>query len=277
MNNVCLCIGKYAKNPYYVKLSDTSLYSMEELCYYFLDKVHLLDDSLVSQELAAWVRDECGLGELADELELCARKHVSLAVFVNTILERTGIYDSETVKGIDKVLKEQASLTTAERYKKRAEYLYSQGRFKQALAVYSELMDYLPASDISERALLYYDMASVYAMDFAYEDAARLYEYSYELSASKQTRLAYIIAKKLSLTDYAFGSFKREHPEWEQDFERAEEFIAAAQDKWDGSREKQAVGDLLGLKATGKRAEYDEQLALFIERLKKDYRKQTRE
>ena len=31
MNNVCLCVGNYAKTPYYVKISDISLYSIEEL------------------------------------------------------------------------------------------------------------------------------------------------------------------------------------------------------------------------------------------------------
>ena len=32
MNNVCLCTGNYAKNPFYLKFSDISLYSIEELC-----------------------------------------------------------------------------------------------------------------------------------------------------------------------------------------------------------------------------------------------------
>ena len=56
MNNVCLCVGNYAKTPYYVKISDISLYSIEELCYYFMDKVYLLDDSIVSAELVRWVK-----------------------------------------------------------------------------------------------------------------------------------------------------------------------------------------------------------------------------
>ena len=46
MNNVCLCTGNYAKNPFYLKFSDISLYSIEELCYYFMERVHLLDDSV---------------------------------------------------------------------------------------------------------------------------------------------------------------------------------------------------------------------------------------
>ena len=114
MNNVCLCTGNYAKNPFYLKFSDISLYSIEELCYYFMERVHLLDDSVVSAELVNWIRHECGLTELADELEGYVRKHVSVAAFVSTVFERTGMYDSSTIRQVDRILKEQSSLTTIE-------------------------------------------------------------------------------------------------------------------------------------------------------------------
>lgn len=277
MNNVCLCVGKYAKNPFYVKLSDIYLYSMEELCYYFLERVHLLDESVISSELVEWIRNECELGELADELELCVRKRVSASVFVTTILERTGMYDESTGKRVERILKEQASLTTAQRYKKRAEYLYGQGRFRQALAIYSELLDYLPESDIEQRAQLYYNMASIYAMDFAYAEAAEIYRQSYLLSPARQTRLSLILAKKMSLSDYAFGSFQRENPGWEEDFARAEELAGEAADKWSASREKGLTEEISGLRTDGKRSDYDRRMGELIGQLKKDYRRQTME
>lgn len=277
MNNVCLCVGNYAQNPFYVKFLDISLYSIEELCYYFLERVHLLDDSIVSAELVAWIRKECGLGELADELEPYVRKRVSVSAFVTTILERTGMYDGDTVKRVAHILKEQASLTTVERYKKRAEYLYQQGRFRQALSIYSELVEYLPSMDSAGRALMYYDMASIYAMDFAYEEAAGFYYRSYLLCPEQQTRLAYILAKKMSLSDYAFGSFRRENPEWEQDFERAEELIASAAQKWEESKEKGLVTEIAELKESGNRDMYHKRMGELIEQLKKDYRRQTKE
>lgn len=277
MNNVCLCIGKYAQTPFYVKFLDISLYSIEELCYYFLERVHLLDDSIVSEELVTWIRNECGLSELADELEVYVRKRVSASAFVTTILERTGMYDENTVKYIDRILKEQSSLTTAQRYKKRAEYLYQQGRFRQAFSMYSELVEYIPATDISGRALMYYNMASIYAMDFAYEEAAGLYYQSYLLYPDQQTRLAYILAKKMSLSDYAFGCFRRENAEWEQDFLKADELLASAQEKWEDSKEKGLAAEIAELKTSGKREDYHKRMGELIEQLKKDYRRQTKE
>ncbi|MDE7206970.1 MAG: tetratricopeptide repeat protein, partial [Lachnospiraceae bacterium] len=244
---------------------------------YFLERVHLLDESVVSAELVAWIRKECGLAELADELDVYVRKHVSVSAFVTTILERTGMYDAGTVKRVERILKEQSSFTTTQRYKKRAEYLYQQGRFRQALSIYSELVEYLSATDDTGRALMYYNMASIYAMDFAYEEAAELYYRSYMLNPDSQTRLAYILAKKMSLSDYAFGGFQRENPEWEQDFVRAEELLFAAQSKWEQSKERQLVMELAKLKASVDREGYHKRMGELIIQLKKDYRRQTKE
>ena len=277
MNNVCLCVGNYAQNPFYVKFMDISLYSMEELCYYFLERVHMLDDSIVSVDLVRWIRNECGLVELADELEVYVRKQMSVSAFVTTILDKTGIYDANTVRRVEHTLKEQSSLTTAQRYKKRAEYLYQQGRFRQALSIYSELAERISLTDTAEKALMYYNMASIYAMDFAFEEAAEFYYQSYLIKQDDQTRVAYILAKKMALSDYAFGGFKRENPEWEQDFSRADALFFAAQDKWEQSREKELVTELLELKSSVHRENYQKHMGILLEQLKRDYRRQTKD
>lgn len=277
MNNVCLCVGKYAQNPFYVKFLDISLYSMEELCYYFLERVHMLDDAVVSADLVRWIRIECGLPELADELDVYVRKHMSVSAFVTTILEKTGIYDANTVKKVEHILKEQSSLTMAQRYKKRAEYLYQQGRFRQALAIYSDLAEHIPSADTAELALIYYNMASIYAMDFAYEEAAGFYYQSYQIKPDAETRVAYILAKKMALSDYAFGSFRRENPSWEEDFLRADALFAAAREKWDNSKEKALATELLELKSSVWRESCRKRMGELLEQLKKDYRRQTKD
>ena len=277
MNNVCLCIGNYAKNPFYIKFSDISLYSVEELCYYFMEKVHFLDDSIVSAELVNWIRYECGLSELADELDVYVRKRVSVAAFVSTIFERTGMYDSNTAKQVDRILKEQSSLTLTEKYKKRAEYLYQQGRFRQALAIYRELVEYIPSRDSAGRALLYYNMASIYAMDFAFRQAAELYYEAYLLHPDRQTRCAYILANKKALTDYAYGAFKRENPNWEEDFQRVEQMCAQTDEKWLASKGQKLVAELAELRESGQTEAYRQRSQAVIQQIKKDYKHQTKD
>lgn len=277
MNNVCLCVGKYAKNPFYVKFLDISLYSMEELCYYFMESVHMLDDQIVSAELVRWIRNECGLAALADELDVYVRKRVSAAAFVTTILEKTGACDAGTVKMIERVLKEQSSLDMVQRYRKRAEYLCHQGRFRQAFSIYSGLVEQIPYEDAEQRALMYHNMASIYAMDFAYKEAAEFYHKAYLIKPDARTRVSYILAKKMALSDYGFGCFKRENPKWEQDFERAEELFLSAQDKWECSEEKKLVDEIAELKSSVNREMYHKRKGELTRQLKTDYRRQTKD
>lgn len=275
MNNVCLCVGNYATNPFYIKLSDISIYSVEELCYYFMDKAFIIDDSIVCDELVDWIRNECGLVELADELADYPRKHASVAAFVSVIYEYTGMYDENTRLRIDQILKGNADLTPVEKYQKRAQYLYEQGRFREALMIYRELIDYVPSRDTAEKAKLYYNMASIYAMDFAYSIAAEYYYESYLLKPDRQTRRSYILANMLAMTDYAYGAFKRENPEWEQDFEDVEKMYFDTLDKWQTSNEKQYLEELGKLKDNGDMETYTAKAKNLISKLKKDYKRQT--
>ena len=275
MNNVCLCIGNYAENPFYLKFSDVYIYSIEELCYYFMDKVHILDDSMVTMELVVWIKEECGLEELAQELEIYVRKHVSIAVFVSTILERTQMYDEETIRKIDRILKEQANLSMPERYRKRAEYLYRSGRFRQALTLYFELLDFTSSKNTQTRAEMYYNIASIYAIDFAYEQAADYYMKSYKLKPDKKTRVAYILAKRKCMSDYAYGSFIRENSEWAEEFEKVEQLLIQVDNKWQTSKERRLLEDLSYLKQSGKIEKYHIKTGELIKNLKQDYRRQT--
>lgn len=269
MDNVYLCIGNYAKKPFYVNLSDIYLYSVEELCYYFVDKIFFFDYDIISQELVDWIRTECGMQELADELEVYIRKHVSAAAFVTTILEKTAIYDENIIRKVDRILKEQALASPFERLKKRAEYFYQTGKFRQALLIYTELLAQTPKQDSDIRAMLFYNIASVYAMNFEFGLAAEYYFESYRLVETKQTRLAYILANRKAMTDFDYGSFKREHAGWQEDFEEVERSMLSAEESWLESKQKALLDEWKG------NVSYYQENGDLLQKLKEDYRRQT--
>lgn len=275
MNNVYLCVGKYAKNPFYVKFSDISVYSMEELCYYFIENIYNIDYDIAGQPLVNWIRNECGMTKLADELDVYVRKKMSVAIFVTTILENVGLYDTESIKKAERILKEQAQMTPYEREKKRAEYYYQSGRFKEALKLYAELLEQTPDEEVGKRAVLYYDMASVYAMDFDYEQAAKFYYQSYSLQLSRRARMSYILANRMSMSDFDYGVFMREHEEWKQYFEEADNLIMRANQAWDESKEKKKFKELIQYKDNGQTNEYYKKTGELLKSLKEDYRRQV--
>jgi hypothetical protein len=79
----------------------------------------------------------------------------------------------------------------------------------------------------------------------------------------------------LAMTDYAYGAFKRENPEWEQDFEDVEKMYFDTLDKWQTSNEKQYLEELGKLKDNGDMETYTAKAKNLISKLKKDYKRQT--
>lgn len=275
MSNVYLCTGKRTKNPFYIKFSDFSLYSIEELCYYFIERIYVTNDELKSQELSDWIRNECGLPELSDILDEYLKKGISLPTFVSTILEYVGLYDITTVKKVEQVLKDQETLSPFEKSKQMADYYFQTGRFRQAMGLYTAMLEHTGKQETSKKATLCYDIAAVYAMDFCYEEAARFYKQSYDLQSSPRTRRGYILASRMALSDFEYGEFKRQHSSWGDDFETVEDMYSTAAREWQQSRAKGMLEDIYEHRQKGEVEEFYKGQAQFIGRLKGDYRRQT--
>ena len=259
-----MCIGKRATVPYQPKFSEFSLYSIEELCYYFIERSYVIHEDLVSMELVDWIRDECQLPDLANLLTPDVKKKVTPAIIVTTILEYTRIYNDETIKKTQRILKELSSLRPFERWKQRADYYYQMGRFRQAMDIYFYLLENLSEDESDTKAVLFFDIASILALQFDYERACVYYEKSYAIVPQRQTLIAMLMAKKMGLNDYNYGIYRRENPQWEEEFLNVEERISQADAKWQESRTKQILDNLCNSR--------EEKTAL-IKNLKKDYRR----
>lgn len=275
MNNVYICQGRNAKKAYFIKFSEISIYSVEELCYYFMENIYVIDSDIMSLELLEWLREECNLGELSKQLMSVVRKKDMLTIFVTTILEYVGLYDQDEIKRAAHILKEQELKTPFERWKKKAEYEYQSGRFHQAQRIYEAMLADTPVDDSKTRALLLYNLGSVLAMDFAFEAAAEYYYESYQIQKSQRTRIAYILAVKQMKSDFEYGNFKREHGDWIADFERVDHMCEQTRQEWEQSKTYELLQKLKNDKEAGKVGEYQQKREELLYQLKKDFRRQT--
>lgn len=58
MSGYILCQVKKAEKPFYIENISTNIYSIEELCYYLYNNLYLVDSSLISSKLCAWLEEE---------------------------------------------------------------------------------------------------------------------------------------------------------------------------------------------------------------------------
>lgn len=64
MGRVLLCLGRYARNPYFVERAYVNVYSVEELCYCLIRNAYLVDEEIMDENLPDWLERECGLKNL---------------------------------------------------------------------------------------------------------------------------------------------------------------------------------------------------------------------
>ena len=51
--------GRRAETPYYMERFYVNLYSVEELCFLFVDRAELLDAEIMQRDLVRWLEEEC--------------------------------------------------------------------------------------------------------------------------------------------------------------------------------------------------------------------------
>ena len=68
MARVIYAGGRLADKPYRIEKIERNVYSAEELCYSLVQSAQILDARIMDTSLVSWLREECGLPELADRL-----------------------------------------------------------------------------------------------------------------------------------------------------------------------------------------------------------------
>ena len=80
-----LCSQMLAALPYYIDEASLHVYSMEELSYYILHNVYLLEADFMNEELCAWIEHEGRQKDLAEQLREILRRDGTLLEFVTCI------------------------------------------------------------------------------------------------------------------------------------------------------------------------------------------------
>lgn len=218
---VSLCVGDYATTPYYISGLEIRVGCMEELCFCLRENAFLLDLSLLDEKLVDWIEGECGVKELAKELYPLVRKQGSLSAFVTLILEYVGLYDSATIREVEKMLKEGAGLSGIEKRKKQVDYLVQKKKYTTAVRLYDDLLSKwqeetkrgadMPSGKVKAEILHNKGVALTCMME--YGAAAECFYESNEVEPNEESYQAYLAAKRIELDENEYLSFVADRPE----------------------------------------------------------------
>ncbi len=272
-----VCLGEYAKNPYYFDKLGVSVYSMEELCYCLKENAFLLGREIMEDKMLRFMDEECNVPQLARNLYTLVHQKGSLSAYVTLILEYVGFYDTETIRAVEDTLKSNSGLTDYEKRKLRIDYLASHEKFSVALEEYEELIAELEAAEHSDRnaavlAEALHNKGIIFATLLLYGDAAECFKRSYDISGEKRALKRFLVAKRMELPEKEYIALIAKMPEAYDISLQIEKQIEEAEAQWKESPAFAGLQNMREWNAKGEVQRYEEESMQLMEALKEEYR-----
>ena len=272
-----LACGHRTTTPYLFEKMMASVYSPEELCYCIMLDAYLLDESFVSEELATWLGEECGLEELEGILKSIIRKKCSAHEFARHILEYVGFYSEDIIEETCQVIRDNSSLSLYEKNKARADYYLMCGRMNLALSAYNELLETIPEKEKVVRASIWHNCGYAYVKLFKYMEASKAFYYSYKTLPNDDTLKQFLTALRMYRTDSEYLEYISAHPEFFEMSQIVEKNIRVAREQFEATDEYRMLIALRVLREDGsaymdQTTPYYSRLEEVTEELKKSYR-----
>lgn len=272
MGRVLLCIGKYAEKPYFVEKAYKNVYSAEELCYCLMENSYLIDEEIVDQKLADWLREACGLPELADRLKKLLKEDCTAGRYVGEILEYVGYGSSGDIERAKENLEKETGLNLHEKKKARADYLTENGKYMLAVKNYDSLLEELPEAEKKLRAEALHNRGVAYAELFRFSCAADSFLQAYECGGGEESYIAYLAAMRFDMEETAYVDFAAKQPQSYEASLKVEKLMEDAAREFEGTEESRMLFTLRVCKEEDHTVSYYEEMERITGELKEKYR-----
>ena len=273
MSKLILCKGKLSKNPYYIVGLGMNVYSIEELCYYFVKDAYILDNDIMDLGLCDFIADELELTEIAEALRSLILRGASLGQFVTSLLEMTGYLEEEELLSIKQVLVDNASLSFAMKRKKRADNLLEAKKFTRAIDEYRYMLNRMKKSDDPEMySLILHNTGVAYARLFMYDKASYYFKEATVLNDDKEILIHYLQSLRMTMKKDAYERFVLRMGYPDSIIRETEERLSLARSEKSDSEYAKEIEEIRELRSDGHISEYYNRIDETLVKWKLEYR-----
>lgn len=275
MSKLILCKGKLSENPYYIVGLGMNIYSIEELCYYFVKDAYILDADIMDDKLCDFIGKELGLEAIADTLKSLIYRGASLGQFVTTLLSMTGYLEEEELAKIKQVLVDNASLSFVEKRKKRADNLLMAKKFTRAIDEYQYMLNRIKKSEEPEMySLILHNIGVAYARLFMYDKASYYFKEATLINDDDEIVIHYLQSLRMIMKSEAYERFVLRMGYSDSIIRAAEERLSDAKNQTVKSEYSADIEDIHELRAEGHISAYYAKIEKTFAGWKQEYRDQ---
>ena len=274
MGKVILCAGKTARNPYYFLSTGTRVYTIEELCYYIYHNIETVSEELVCPELVAFLRNELGMEERANQLEKLYATHAGIKDIIVLILCSADYYEEEEIRALLSELDTLNEMTPLQRKKRAANQYLENGQYREAMKAYRNILYSREPVEMNsiEYGDILHNLAVLYAKTGAFLTAAEEFWAAYERNGNKESLKQYLYALKLAKQEDQFEKELSRLAENRSLLDEIENELFHVADYEDNTYDYHELMRIRNLKESGRVSEYYKAVEEFIGRLKNKYR-----
>lgn len=277
MGKLIQCTGRIAKKPYYFRVTDTNVYSIEEVCYYINKNIYIIQKDFFDAGFAAWLKEELGMDETSRKIENLAGENNNLKDIVVTLCCSCDYYDEKEIHELIKIMDETQNLPLRKRQKIKADNYLRCCLYEKALDEYGNILksDNMLAADIIEYGVIYHNIGVAYAGIGDYNKAAGYFSQAYEKAKSLESLREYIYCLLLAEDNNRYELVCRQYDITEAERDRIKENFKEVDRNNSSSRETGKISRLREILKAGYLDEYYETVESYIKRWKDDYRMET--
>lgn len=274
MAELTLCSGPLSATPYYITGLGVNVYSIEELCYCLTQNAYILDQDLMDEKLCSFLEKQLKMKELADALKDLIDENRSVGEFVTTILTMTGYLGEEEIREVKQVLLDNAMLGFSQKRKARGDNLLKSRKYMLAIEEYQFILQNVDKAEETDLyAAVLHNLGTAYAYMFLFEKAAYYYREAADLNDNEESRIAYLMAMRLTMHKEQYEKLLLRHGYEEEFLAKVDKRMEQGRFGAEHSPYREAMEKIKGLKGSGKITDYYKAIDETLRDWKQEYRK----
>jgi len=275
MRKMILCSGVRAKTPYYFEISETRVYSIEELVFYLYQNLYGIQEETLDESLAVWIGSELKLPETAGKLSGLIRDNAPVRSRVLLLFHSCSYYSEDEITSAGYILEEIAQLSAFGRLKLRAENSLRYHNYVRAAYLYENLLKRPEASKLApeEYGMILHNQAVAHLYTMSCEEAAEEFREAYEKGHRQESLDQYLYALLIAGQQESFDQAIISYGLGQEHVLAAKEAVDEAYETSKKTPEAWQLRHAQKLREEGRTEEYYESVQRMMERWKKECRK----
>lgn len=226
--------------PYYFNLSDTRVYSLEEMCYYLYENIYTVTSDTFNDEFIYWVEKSMREPETANAVEQLKKTKAPLKMLVLQFMSAVDYYNSAELSELSQTLDEIEHQNPIEAAKLAADNLVRFCRYMDAVKTYMSVIGQMenPGKyDITNhfKGNTYHNLGCVYMRVMNFKSASANFKKAYDFNKDEQSLKCYLWALKMNGDESEFFDAAEE-------YRLSEAYISDVLAEYDDVKSKMTMG-----------------------------------